>query len=381
MRLLARLDKFRENWARSALQWYRLAVKLGNDGRCSEALEALSKAKDGAPADVQLWMAIGRSYAALEERELAVHALRCAVELAPDDAEAHGYLGLALLDAGADRAALSELERARELGLENTEIHRGLARVFARLGDVGACALAWRKVVTLSPRDMEAQGALGVALSMLGRHEEAIEILEVVALIEPNTAEHISNLGVAHYRSGRLVDAEKFFEMALELEPNEAAGWSNLGAMLTDLGRFDEAREALVKAAAISPDNRDVREALTQVMVRQVEDTRERSVIAGDLSQFAVPDLLQLLKAQQAFGQLIVENTSQQASFTLCAGNLAGDGAKVMQTLKDVMVWKEGQFTFFRREADQAEAVEMLDTSRALLEAACELDEGARAVA
>ena len=94
----------------------------------------------------------------------------------------------------------------------------------------------------------------GVALSLLGRHGEAVEALGRAVGLAPDVADNHYNLAVALARIGRTDDAARHYEMALTLRPNYAKAWLNLGNLMGRQRKYGEATRAYRRALSIDPD-------------------------------------------------------------------------------------------------------------------------------
>ncbi|MBL8701594.1 MAG: tetratricopeptide repeat protein [Alphaproteobacteria bacterium] len=102
-------------------------------------------------------------------------------------------------------------------------------------------------------RDPAAHWALGRALWLRGRHDEAVAELEQSIDLSPNFALAHYNLAFVHSTAGDAKAAIAFSDHSRELSPFDPMLFGMFGARamaLARLGRFDEAAEWGVKAAA-----------------------------------------------------------------------------------------------------------------------------------
>ncbi|HIQ39504.1 MAG TPA: tetratricopeptide repeat protein [Methanothermococcus okinawensis] len=74
------------------------------------------------------------------------------------------------------------------------------------------------KVLEINPRCKEAWNNKGIALSRLGRYEEAIECYDRALEIDPKNSLTWYNKGVALQRLGRYSEAQECFNMAERLK-------------------------------------------------------------------------------------------------------------------------------------------------------------------
>ena len=96
--------------------WRFLATILRDQGDVAGALDAMERSAHHEPEHAPTWMDLGALYGELGRTEDAVRACGEAVALEPEDALAHGRLGLALQAAGRLPEALEALERCHALG-------------------------------------------------------------------------------------------------------------------------------------------------------------------------------------------------------------------------------------------------------------------------
>lgn len=198
------------------------------------------------------WSNLGAARRSAGKLEPAEAALRRAIALQPDLAEARRNLVNLLIGVGRLEDAVTELR------LATTEIVT--AEAPARLGDllnhmqrpaeaVDAYAEALRRdgsATTLRRRRV-------LMLERLERLDEAAEDMERVLAAEPADAAGWAGLSDFYRRLGRLNDAETTARKAVELDPSLPAAGNMLGAALTGQNRLLEAEAAFDQAIAADP--------------------------------------------------------------------------------------------------------------------------------
>ena len=200
------------------------------------------------------WMILGALFAQKGMKAEALNANQRAVQLAPQNAEAHNNLGITLKELGRlDEAELS-LRQAIELSPDFPESHNNLGVTLKELGRLDEAEVSLRKAIALKPDYSEAHSNLGNTLHEFGRLDEAEASLRQAIALKPNYAEAHSNLGNTLHELGRLDEAEASMSQAIALKPDYAEAYNNLGNTLQALGRLDEAVTSCIRALKINPD-------------------------------------------------------------------------------------------------------------------------------
>ena len=159
----------------------------------------------------------------------AVDCFRAAVTLDPTSAQAHHYLGVALLDLGQLAEAIEALERAMTADPTLGQVSAHLATALKtrgleqrKVGRVADAADLFARAVTLSPADAEAHRCLGVASFILHRYPQALAALECATELEPDSAPIRYNLGITLVALRRPREALAAFDRALAIDPDHA---------------------------------------------------------------------------------------------------------------------------------------------------------------
>jgi protein O-GlcNAc transferase len=195
-------------------------VQAFNAGRNEEVVRLARGLTVAHPGLAFAWKALGAALARAHHFDEALQASRKAVELAPDDPEAHNNFG----------ALLQELGRFKE-----AEAHH-------------------RRALSLAPDSPEAHSNLGNVLWNLGRLTDAEASCRRALAINAGYGEAQANLGNVLRDWGRLAEAEASYREAVRLNPANARALSNLGALLSYVGRLEEAEATLRQAIALRPD-------------------------------------------------------------------------------------------------------------------------------
>jgi tetratricopeptide (TPR) repeat protein len=138
-----------------------LGEALIRSGRPGEALKQLSGIEDSVPG-TSADSALDFGTLALEQHAMpeAIRWLQLAVQRAPDRAEAHEKLGVALFLNGDPPGARPYLERARQLDPGSASARLNLAAVYAELGRVSEARIEAQEALRLDPAETRAAALL-----------------------------------------------------------------------------------------------------------------------------------------------------------------------------------------------------------------------------
>jgi cytochrome c-type biogenesis protein CcmH/NrfG len=239
----------------------------------------------------------GRALANIEQWDLAARALRQAVDLRPDYAEAWAYLGEALqhptMSQGGgsvkSSTGLPELQESLRLnpaslvantflGLywlrnnrpdlavpalqtavkhdpENPALLLELGRAQAASGDLKGAEAAHRQAISLSPYDSTYVRAL-VDFSLQNDYnvkEIALPAARELAAADPPDPANLDLMAQVLVKLSDLANAERFLRRALQIDPNYAPAHMHLGLVFILQGNRSAGRQALQQAVQIAP--------------------------------------------------------------------------------------------------------------------------------
>jgi Flp pilus assembly protein TadD len=131
-----------------------------------------------------------------------------------------------------------------------------MGRLRLALDDVQAGLEAATKAIELAPEDARPLGLASRALTLLGRHEEAVTMGYRAIIAEPRNPLWHDRIAWALLVADRqLADAEQAARTAVGLDPNEAHYYFTHGVTLDALGHTDQARQALIISLRMEPEN------------------------------------------------------------------------------------------------------------------------------
>src|SRR5215813_3845768 len=200
-------------------------------------------------------LGVERAQAVRNEEALAF--LQKAVALDPDFAMAHARIGYAYGVAGnSTDKAKPYLEKAFQLTNRLTDKDKlQITAWYAIVNfDYAAAIDAFRRVIAVDPREMEAYRRLGLLLKGEEQFAEALEVLKQGLIMDPGAKDLYNALGSVYSEMGRHDDAIAMSQRYVQLGPEEPNAHDSLGMSYEWAGRYSEAAEEYQKALALKPD-------------------------------------------------------------------------------------------------------------------------------
>lgn len=300
----------------SAAQWHNQGAELSQQGNFAEALACFDRAVAQDPAAALSWVHRGLALRKLGRKEEAVASCDRALQSNPDLALAWFTKGM-LLGVEMQRfpEALASLEKAKDLGhnaqaaidhcrarlaesqpVPTPAALRQQGRELLAQGNPAAALACFEKALESGPKAPEDLCGKSLALTALGRHQDALRAYDEAMKLAPDFAagyyrDEARQLGAAAaapirdtpsgirqratlpppaepepdadgwHKLGQTImesggnpaDAMRYFDRALALNPNHPGAWSGKAVCLQTLGRIDESMHAYREAIRLRP--------------------------------------------------------------------------------------------------------------------------------
>lgn len=171
-----------------------------------------------------------------------------AIELSPDNAEAHLFYAWFLAPMGRDQEALAEARQAQQADplYPFASFNIGAALLFSRHWDAAIEQL--RRAIELDPNFWFSHCFLGRAYEQEGRFPEAIAEFQRALEVEKDNTEIWSGLGNAYAVSGKKAEAQKVLDHLKELSTHSWVAPYNVAVIYAGLGEKDLAFASLEQA-------------------------------------------------------------------------------------------------------------------------------------
>jgi Flp pilus assembly protein TadD len=201
--------------------------------------------------------------------EEAMQSFRQGLKLAPADFNLLMHLGASLTALGQLDEAAAAFERAVAVRPQDARSHANLATIRYRLGDVPSGRRAQDAAVALHPDHLgQLQLAQGIALTQLGRLEEALGVLRQAVRLLPGDPQAHNNLATTLLLLGDHEGGRRSLLQAIAIDPDYGSARYNLGCLLEREGRYAEALVEMQQALRITPGDRSLQDLVARLRQR-----------------------------------------------------------------------------------------------------------------
>jgi predicted Zn finger-like uncharacterized protein len=216
------------------------------------ALKQYEDALAKAPTDPDLMLRVGCGKVAANRAEQAEELLKKVLSQRPTSAETNHCLGRALLVQGTRLAdALRTLERAVELDPNRAEYHLYVGWAANEAGNVPKAEKALAEALRLDQGLADAYWQRGVLRQRQGAVRDAISDLNKALALRPSRHEAHASLADAYYDLGREQEALKEWQLAIQAQPDNPTWRFRYGKLLSANHQVEGAIEQLTRALAL----------------------------------------------------------------------------------------------------------------------------------
>lgn len=206
-----------------------------------QPLAFYQRAYEQNPADPEVLLALGWLYLQKERTRRAVAVLSARVAVAPDDADGHYYLGVALAKEHRKSEAIAAFQRALEKAPAFAEVYWALALLYNERGD------GYEKALTTAEEGLQLGGqsgyghfVLGFVLCSRGDNENAQAALLKAIELDPDLAHAHYYLALVYLRLQDEAQAVAAMEQTIAADPSYTAAYYSLGTLYARTGRVAE---------------------------------------------------------------------------------------------------------------------------------------------
>lgn len=234
-----------------------LALERGllyeESGDIDKALEQFQTALAKAPDDPDLMLRVGASYAVIGRPGDAIPKLRKVLEKRAQSAEANHFLGRALFLQGgtAQSEAMRFLKRAVELDPNRAEYHLyvGWAANNAVPVQLAVAREEIEKALAIDKLLADAYWQRGVLEAKQGAYDDAITDLKHALELKPTRTDAHATMGWCYEKKNDTATAIAEYQKAVAVDPNKPDWRFGLGKLLYNKSAMGEAQKHLLFAA------------------------------------------------------------------------------------------------------------------------------------
>ena len=221
---------------------YYLRAKIHTErGETDQSIAALKKAVELQQDFAEAWSDLGDAYKKLQDDAHALGALQRAVKIKPDDAVAQTRLANQLLAQDRDHEAVEHFEVALRLSPTDQSVLNGLQRALRKDGQQERADEVKKKLTELlHEKDLSDQNSL--------------------------IAIRVNNEGAELQKSGDLKGAAEKYRRALELDPGHNGIRVNLAVALLRTGDWKAGLDVMREAVLRDPTNATLKAALADAL-------------------------------------------------------------------------------------------------------------------
>jgi len=180
------------------------------------------------------------------------------------------------------RPSEASLAAAAEMKGSPTEL-RDAGNAALKRQDFSTAATLLQRAVDQDPDSKEGWDGLGQAYSALNQHDKAVGAFRKQLEKEPDDAHANGELAAELQQLGRFDEAIAAYRKQIEMAPSEKLAHKRLGMLLVQLKRDQEAQSELEAAAAIPPEDSELKMALAQLYSR-TGDAKKSEVMMTSLT-------------------------------------------------------------------------------------------------
>jgi Mlc titration factor MtfA (ptsG expression regulator)/Tfp pilus assembly protein PilF len=168
--------------------------------------------------------ATGVIHAQNGRHDLAVDSFTEALQLTPQDAEAHRFRAVSHLELGRLQEALADVEQSLRIDPDDVEAYRVRGRIAWTLNEHRQAIADFERVLAVDPQDADAYYRRGLAYEGSGEHAQALADFSKAIHHSPDRFDYYVARGNVHRQLGMFREADTDDEQATRLTPFPRGG-------------------------------------------------------------------------------------------------------------------------------------------------------------
>ncbi|HAT27897.1 MAG TPA: hypothetical protein DCS89_12845 [Gammaproteobacteria bacterium] len=234
-----------------------------------------------------------------------------------------------------------------------------LAESYGRASQLPEAVTQLQYALELAPENTAVLESLAIALTNVGRHDEALVHWRRCVQLAPNDSRAHLNLGTALGFSNQAAEGESHLKRATELDPSFAPAFFRLGRSQSYLGRFDDALGSFRVALALKPNEPMVLQVVARLLATHPDSNMRSSSEALELANRALqhlprPDAMSLstlATAQAATGDFDLAATTARLALSRVSADTERSLGPVIQ--RQIDHYQQGRIEIARAAGDK----------------------------
>ncbi len=208
------------------------------------------------------------------DNKLAIDALTRSVELEPTFAEAHYNLGLIYTSLGQNDKAEQFLRSAKQIDSDVLDYTVALGRALAVNGKFDEAQALFAEVVAREPDNLNAINNLAVLSFRKGNNADALKHLQAILREDSENVAALTTLGQVYHKDNNLSLAKYIFNRAIKVDGKNPDLHNNLGLVYVQEEKMPEAVASFTKAVDSDPNYLQARLNLGTILLEYLDYQR-----------------------------------------------------------------------------------------------------------
>lgn len=262
-----------------------LGYVLHEQRRWDDAEEMLVRAVELNPDDFDAHYLLGNLYRLRDERLLTIASFRKALAIKPDFEECRRDLSIVLAQSGQPKEAQLVMSQGPAFGIDTLNHHYFSGNLYMEVDNYAAAVASFQLAKQLKPQDVGILINLGIAQLKLRDYQGALQSCKDILAFAPDNAMAYCNIAAVHQMTGQWERAIENYRKAIRLSPNYLAAHQNLLFNLTylpDSRPMDYLRDAKAYGEKVSAHAKPYQSWLCPAWTKTARPLRV-GFLSGDL--------------------------------------------------------------------------------------------------
>ncbi len=259
-------------------QAYQRGVRLQQEGRMAEAIEAFRSTLRLDPMRAFVYVKLKEAYARAGTGQQVLAELRAQADRDGADFVSWNLLGVLYAKQGRWAEAIAALERTVQIQPADVDAWTNLGWLASELKQTQKARDAFRRALALDPAYGRGHAGLaGLYAEAESDYDKAIEEYRLALAAEPRNSDYLYDFGWVYYRKGMTDEALKILTEASILSPDDPAGRTKIGWARLRQKEYQVAIEEFERALRAQPEYTFARFGLARAL--QAEGNDDAAVV------------------------------------------------------------------------------------------------------